>query len=155
MMIQDGDHGSDQALLFSDSAPMFPVHIAGYVDVDNCASSTSIPPDNGSSSSSSTDTPGTDVDVDLTPDAEDTTSTDSCGGSTADSGGCDGSGDTGSGSCSGDSSGGGCSGGDVGDLNFNCSVIPRRAPRLSPLLMAALAMLAPLRRRGRSCSSRR
>ncbi len=71
-------------------------------------------------------------------------------GSDSSSSGCSG-GDSGSSGCSGgDSGGAGCSGGGGGD--FNCTVASRhrlRAPKLSILLMAALSVIMPLRRRGR------
>src|SRR5262249_23040414 len=46
MVIRDGSHGSEWALLFGDSTPVIPLHTAAFVDVSHCAPS--IPPDNGS-----------------------------------------------------------------------------------------------------------
>jgi hypothetical protein len=98
-----------------------------------------------------------------------TASSDACSGSSdPSSGGCSGSSSTddssssdscssgssgGSDSCSGDSGGDdGCSGSSGSSSVSNCSTAgPRRVrlPKLSILLMAALALAAPLRRRGR------
>jgi hypothetical protein len=66
--------------------------------------------------------------------------------------------DDSSSSCSGDSGGGGdsCSG-DGGGSDFNCSTAGRRrvhGPKLSILLMMAIAVIAPLRRRGRRTRAR-
>ncbi len=77
-----------------------------------------------------------------------------CSGSDSGSSGCSGSGSSSGGDCSGGSSGGGagCSGGGGGGGDFNCSILGARrvrAPRLSIVLMISLAVVAPLRRRGR------
>jgi hypothetical protein len=76
-------------------------------------------------------------------------SSSSCSGNSDSSGSCS-SGSGSSDSCSGDSGGDSCSGDSAPD--FKCTMArPHhlRAPKLSILLMAALAVAAPLRRRGR------
>jgi hypothetical protein len=110
---------------------------------DSCSSGGNSGSDSGSSGSCSS--------------GSDSGSSGSCSGGSdsGSSGSC--SGDSGgSGSCSGDSGGSGsCSGGGGGD--FNCAMASRgrvRGPKLSIMLMLAMAVVAPLRRRGRRSRAR-
>jgi Uncharacterized protein conserved in bacteria (DUF2330) len=81
--------------------------------------------------------------------SDDSSSSSGCSGDNSGSSGCSG-GDSGGDSCSGGGGGGDCGGGGGG--SFNCAVFGAhglRGPKFSVMLMAALAVAAPLRRRGR------
>jgi hypothetical protein len=154
LAIWDGDHGQDWPVSFATPEPLLPVRTAGSADTSGCPDTSSdgaggsvssgvggsaagSPPDGDGAGS------GGDVDVDV-PDV-------------GDAGGCDSSSSSGD-SCSGDSGGDSCSGGDVGGGDcagggggggdFTCAFTGHHVPRLAPMLMALLALVAPVRRRG-------
>ncbi len=165
LVIQSGDHGFDWHTLFAGLTPLIPVRTTGSVVTSNCAS---LPPGTGgagggnggpifgngsggaggwgggdSSQQGSVNglSSGGNVDLSGVADALDSSSS-GCDGESGDSGSCGG---VSGGDCSGDSGGGDCSGGgDIGDIGaIDCSMHGRRAPRLSPLLLLAMASLAP------------
>lgn len=111
--------------------------------------------DSGSSSDSCSGSGSSDGNSDSCGGGSSGSSSDSCSGSgSGSSGDSCGGGSSGGDSCSGGGSGSGCSGGGGGS---DCSIggSKRRAPRASILLFVALAIAAPLRRRGRRSRARR
>jgi hypothetical protein len=119
---------------------------SGYVAVDttscSCAGTSDTATDSGDSGcSGSSDTGG---EVGSCDGSASDGSADSCSGDSAGSSGCDSGGSSGDMSCSG---GGG--GGDVECSIFGAGLRRGRSPKLSVMAMLAVALLAPLRRRGR------
>lgn len=142
----------------------------GSIDFGGVDLNVDVPSDATCSCGDTTATSGDSDSTDTTPIDDSCSSSDpsssGCSGSTSssdgtgDSSGCSsGSDDSSSGCSGGDSGSSGCSGGDSGGAScsggggdFNCMVASRhrlRAPKLSILLMAALSVIMPLRRRGR------
>jgi len=158
LVIRSGAQGASWPLTFAAQTPVVPAWTATSVDVSNCPP---VPPggsSSGAGGSIGSGSPGSGTASGGSVDVGDVGDVASGVADSADS--CDSS-DTGSSGCSGDSggdSGGGCSGGgDAGSCSgggdigsFDCAIGRVRAPRLSVLMMAALALLAPLRRRGRA-----
>jgi hypothetical protein len=172
LLIPSGEFGYDWPLAFGGQDAALPIETASQVDTGACNGSGSgqgsgqgqgqgqgqgdTSGGSGTGVSGEVDLSGVGDVADGIADAAD--GCDCSGGSVDSGGGCDGEaggGDScsgGGGDFSGCSGGGGdfsgCSGGG-GD--FSCavsSVSRRRAPRLSPLLLALVAFLTPLRRRG-------